>query len=478
MTILLFLSLLAFADEKPLTIQMAAEPNTLDPRHVSDVIGFNIISNVAEGLVRLDAQGKLQPGLASSFTVSKDQKEYRFQIKKDAKWSDGKAITVDDFIFGLQTTLDPKTAARDASFLSDIEELKKKGTLLIIRLKKPNASFLQALSMPMASPLRKENFLANQGKWKIEDPVSGPFRITAQKIDKEIQLEPNPFYKAAKKSILFKIIPEETTALNLFETQRLDVLSTIPSTEIHRLEKDDTLFSAPSSASFYLAFNVKKPPFDDPKWRKAIAAAIDREGLAKLQPKALKPTRSYLPSALDGSTKYSLTPFEEEKNWLKAQKKPEVNMIYASSALSNLLLQRIQNDLKKKLDLTIKLEPLEWKSYLGRLEGDAPPIFYMGYSAPFNDPISHLKIFLSSEHDNRSNYSSPKYDALVEKFRSLPLGSERTKAAQDAQKVLVLEDAAVIPLLERQQIFGVQKWVKGFHVNPFGVMDLRNLEKP
>jgi oligopeptide transport system substrate-binding protein len=471
MMIYLLLATLAFAETAPLKIQLSAEPNTLDPYHVSDVLGFNLISNVAEGLLRLDGKGELKNGLAESYKISKDGRTYRFRLRQGAKWSDGKAVEIDEFVAGFKRALDPKTAARDASLLASVKEVRKEGEELVIELKAPDSSLLQVITMPLAAPIRSDS-RGPGGEWKAESPSTGAYRISVYKPDREIRLEPNPHYGGASLPLLFRVVPEETTALNLFETGGLDILTTVPGTEIPRLEEQGLLARGPGAGVFYLAFNLSQEPFKDARWRKALAASINRGNLAKVQPGTLDPAGGYLPAAIEGARE-SKPDFRKEKAWAAAQPKPKISLVYPSTALANLLMQRLQADLK---GWDLKLEPMEWKAYLGRLQGEAPALFYMGYSAPFNDPMSHLKLFLSTEPDNRSHYQNAKYDGLVERVRC-EHGTARVRAAREAGRILVEEDAAVIPLLSRPLIHGVAKGIKGFRVNPYGVVDFRELKR-
>ncbi len=468
----LFLALSSWASEKtlekPIVIQLAGEPDTLDPLHVSDVLGFNIASNLYEGLFRLDGKGQLQKALAKSHSVSKDGLIHRFRLREEAQWSDGKKVTVDDFVYGLQRALDPKTAARDASLLQSVQEVQNEKNELVLRLKQPDPSLLQALTMPFAAPQRRDQ----AGPWNPKAPTTGPYHIALFKPDREIQLVPNPAHRGKALPLTFKVIPEETTALNLFETGGLDLLTTIPATEMARLKNSGLLQTSPSAATIFLSFHLGKAPFSDLRWRKALAHAIDRESLAKVQEGTIHPATSYLPSAIQGSLPYKKPSFPKELAWAKAQEKPTVSLVYASSALANLVVQRLQSDVEKTLGLHLKLEPMEWKAFLGRLQGDAPALFYLGYSAPFNDFISHLKVFRSEEPDNRSHFKSSEYDRLLEQAKK-----GDAVAARNAHRILVERELVILPLFERLMVHGVAKGVKGFQINPFGVMDLRQLRR-
>lgn len=474
---LLIFSLLARSENAALRVQLAGEPNSLDPFEVSDLLSYNIIANVAEGLVRLDGAGKLRNALAASYKISRDGKTYRFRLRQDAKWSDGKPVTIEDFLFGLNLARDPKTAARDGTLLASVTAVRRDKDELVITLAQADASFLQILAMPLCAPLREDLWRANGNRWKAEWPSTGAYRIAVHKPDREIRLEPNPHNGGAKLAVQFRVVPEEVTALNLFETGGIDVLTTITSTDMPRLEKAGLLQWSPTAASFYLVFNIAKAPFNDIRWRRAIAGAVNRANLERLQPGGLTPTTSFLPSAVPGATAYDKERFAKDVAWAKAEKnKPEVTLVYAGNALGNMLLQRLQSDLRKDMGLEIRLEPMEWKAFLGRLDAGAPPLLFMGYSAAFDDSLHHLRLFKGHEADNRWKYLNPKYDVYVEEMKK-SAGKARAKAAEKAQRVLTEEDVVVVPLLERRQAYGVVKGVKGFRVNPFGVMDLREFSR-
>jgi ABC-type transport system substrate-binding protein len=196
--------------------------------------------------------------------------------------------------------------------------------------------------------------------------------------------------------------------------------------------------------------------------------------LAKPLP-GLRPTQNYLPETI---FQEPLTT-EPTKNfdWLKSQSKPNLSLTYPNSGTANLLVQRIQHQWKTNLQTEVKLEPMEWKAYLGKLAGDAPPIFFMGYSAPFPDAISHLKVFETGSEDNRSKFSSKKYDELLKVVRENS-GKKREIAILKMHHLLVHGEQIVIPLVERTQVVPVAKNIRGFEINPFGVMNLSNMEKP
>lgn len=464
--------------QSPIEIQLPAEPNTLDPYHVSDVIGFNLCANLHQGLMKVDAKGALMPGLAKSVDISKDQKTYTFTLRPGIQFSDGSPILPEDFVFGLRHALKKTTAARDASFLQVIKnsanpESKDFGVSaqkqkVVIQLQYPDSAFLAALSMPLAAPMRPD-WLDKNGNWIPTSPTSGPFRVTKYAPDREVVLSGRD-----QKIVRFRVIREETTAINLFETNSLDVLLTIPPEELERLKKSHRVETFPSTASFFLSFHTQKNPFQEKKWRKAISEAIDRNELAKLSPGA-SPTESYLPRALS-TDRFPISIKKESLQWAQGQEKIPLVLTYPNSGMANLFAQRLQMQWKKELGLEVKLDPMEWKAYLGKLSADAPAMFFMGYSAPFPDPISHLKVFESTSADNRSKFQSAQYDGLLKIVRESS-GKKRTDAIRKMHTLLVQEEQLVVPLVEKGQLVALSKSLEGFALNPFGVMDLEKLKK-
>ena len=106
---------------KTLHWEDSAEISTLDPSKVTDVVGFNQLNNVTEGLYRLGKDSKITPGLATKTTVSKDGLTYTFTLRKDAKWSNGDKVTAKDFVYSWQRTVNPKTGSQYAYLFSGIK---------------------------------------------------------------------------------------------------------------------------------------------------------------------------------------------------------------------------------------------------------------------------------------------------------------------------------------------------------------------
>lgn len=475
-------------------IQIGGEPGSLDPARTVDQYSIGILRNVVEGLFKLDSQGKLRNGLVSEYRVSDDGLTYRFKVRADAKWSDGEPVTVDDFVFGLKRLLAPETASQDAEHFFAIQGARdyymgrrphsvlgitRDNDELVIKLERPDPTLPFVLSLPAASPLRKDAFEAAGSKWTHQLPVTGPYLISVYKPASEIRLDPNPHYPGPTRlPILYRILQEEITAMNLFEAGRLDIISTVTPTEADRLKQKGLVKTAPSTTVFYLSFNVSRPPFNDVAWRRAIAASIDRHGLGVILKGLYEPTPTYIPKTLEGYEDLQPLSAQKEIEKIRAlEKKPKIRLAYGTSAASKIIVEKIQSDLKSSLGINLELEPMELKTLLHRLQSDPPEIYYLGKSALFDDAIAHLDIFNSSSGPNFSRYKSEEFQDLLMKIRTTPLGAERNALVRQANRLLVERDTVIVPLALRLQIFGVSKSLKNFQVSPYQVIDLAGLAR-
>jgi len=190
------------------------------------------------------------------------------------------------------------------------------------------------------------------------------------------------------------------------------------------------------------------------------------------------PTTSYIPKPLDGVLDYKPLDFPDAVARVKAMsEKPRVRMAYGASVFTKTVAEKTQSDLERKLGLKIILEPMELKSLLARLKTDPPEMYFLGMSGMYDDPINHLGAFSNIAEPTFSRYHNPEYERLIELVRTTPLGPERTAAAESANRLLTEQDVALVPTVVRLQVFGVNKELTDFQVNPYQVISLSAIRK-
>jgi len=499
-------------------IHLTSDPVTLDPWLAEDGISLRILNNVMQGLVEYDLDGNLQPAMAESWKVSKDGLKLEFTLRKNLRWSDGRPVKTEEFVSGFRHALSPGTPSRLAPLVANIRNARsvreKKKTLgelgvsvspdnprvLVIDLEKPQPWFLHALTLPVAFPLRDEILRGNGGKWPATAPVTGRYRIVERRIDRSIRLEPNPNHFSVldeqgkprgtelPRSIVLQVIQDDTTALNLFESGDLDVLSRIPSLEVERIKRRFKVVTDPFFATFFFSFNINKPPFNQVENRRAFAAAIDRESIVKLLGNGEHASLKWVPEALDG-----LAPAEHEsqkseplpgslKKALAAVKargfagQAPIELAYDQSSRNQLIAEKVQADVLKGMGLSLSLRPVDWKTHVRQLGADSAPVWRFGWMAPFRDPISHLQAFTAGDPNNHSNYGNPEYDALVDEISTTEPGEKRTALLARAEKILVEDDAVVVPVFHAAQTHAIRPRVLGFRVNAFGTVRFDQLK--
>src|SRR4029079_17999635 len=303
------------------------EPASLDPHKTSTVYEAHILRDRFEGLVMQDAKANLIPGAAESWKVSDDGKVYTFSLRKGAVWSNGDPVTADDFVYSFRRLEDPATAAEYASMLyvvenaQEINEGKKKpeelavkavdANTLEITLKAPTPYFLEMLTHQANYPVHKASIDKLGADWiKPGNLVSnGAYTLAEFVPNDHIKLVKNPkFHDAANVKIdVVNYIPTEdrSTAIKRFEAGELDSNDDIPTEQLTDLKAKfgDQLRIGPYLGTYYYAIKTDKEPWSNPKLRRAISMAIDRDFLAeKVWQNSMIPGYSMVPPGIAGYT--------------------------------------------------------------------------------------------------------------------------------------------------------------------------------
>jgi oligopeptide transport system substrate-binding protein len=470
-------------DPSVLHVQLSAEPVSLDPALSEDGVSMQVLGNTMEGLVGYDGSGRLQLRLAQSYQVSKDRKRYEFQIRPDARWSDGKPVTAADFVTGIRRATGPHSLSKLLPLLRQIKDVRDEDGKLIIELSEPVGYFLEAMSLNLAMPARADLLEKSQDKWLDSFPTTGPYRIDQHLIESKIVLEKNPYSTRTVSipKVEMQIVSDENTGTNLFEQHELDIVSKIPPTEVARFRKKNVLRTDPFYAVYFLAFNVRKSPFDDKVVRRVVASSIDKKGIVDLLASGEQVAHSWIPVGLEGSFSDPILGFsprpESEIMYAKKMlaKAGVIHSAFDTSSRNSMIMEKVQSDLKKTLGAKMDLNNQDWKSYIKSLQTDAPEIYRFGWLAPFNAPIVHFNVFTTGNPNNYSHWSDPEYDKLVDLIRALPAGQKREDAMKKAQIILERDEAVVVPIYHYVQNHLVSPRVQNFAVNPYGVVHFDEL---
>ncbi len=265
-------------DDGTLQWNLGAEPKTIDPALNSAVDGGHIINNTFEGLMRKDAEG-IQPAMAESYTISDDGTVYTFKLR-DAKWSDGQAVKAQDFEYAWKRALDPAVAAEYGFQMFYIKGAQAyyEGTGKIedvmikalddktfeVTLASATPYFLDLTTFYTFMPVREDVVAKNPEGWSADPAITvsnGPFVVKEYKVGDRIVLVPNKNYWKADQTKLTQIdammIVDQSTALTAYEANELDLIDSMPVSEIPKLIAEDPTFQImPYVGTYYYIFNV------------------------------------------------------------------------------------------------------------------------------------------------------------------------------------------------------------------------------
>ncbi len=490
--------------KETIVININTEPPTLDWSKSTDTTSHEIQKNIMDGLTDYDLYNPslpLRPLLAEKWEATNQAKTWRITLRKGVQWTDSVEFEAQHVIDGWERLLNPMTASEYAYFIFNIKGAKEynSGTLkdfskvgvravnkyeLLVELKKSMSFFPHLLAHHSTYPIRKD--IVNkygEGKWtEAENIVTlGPFNLKIWEHDKAIVLERNENYWGEKpkiKNVLAYMINEESTGISLFEAGKLDYQKELPSTEISILKQKPEFVSKGNLMLYYYGFNTTKKPFDNINVRKAFAHAVDRDEVTRMLGGGETPTSNWIPKGMPGYSENIGLKFDPKKakDYLKKagyedpRKLPRVVIGFNTNDNHKRIAENIQEQLKKYLGVSVELKNEEWKVYLSTLNVNAYPIFRLGWMADYPDPDNFMSLMLSYSENNRGKWANKNYDKLIETAVSEMDLQKRLALYNQAQKVMLEEGAAVIPIYSGVRNQLISKRLKDFPVN---VMDQR-----
>lgn len=459
--------------DRVLRISQRNEPATLDPQRATLPDEFFIIRALGEGLLTPNpAGGAPLPGAAEKWTVSPDGLTYTFHLRADAKWSNGDLVTAQDFVWSVARALTPGTSAPKAALFFPLKNARafylghKKsfgsvsvsapdGHTLQLTLERPDADFPAIVAsgpwIPIhrataeclgRTPFNPKNYVGN-----------GPFVLTGWVPNQRITVRKNLLYRDAAAlhldGIQFMAFDNGDTEERAFRASQLDVTMSVPFSKLatYRAERPSPLRTVPLHETRYLALNTTRPPLNDPRVRRALALALDRNALVeKVLLGGQQPAFNFVPAGLGG---YAPATFlaenaGEARRLLAAAGFPGGRgfpKLELSTWVSTAVLEAIQQMWRRELGLEVTLVQREAHTHLAALATGDYAIAFMT-AIPDYDGASDLFIQLTAGHPaNYPHWRNAEYDRLVAAARWTP-----------AEKIL-LEDMPLIPLYFNTQNF-------------------------
>lgn len=494
-----------------LTVNLGYELQSIDPAINDETYGFIYINHAFEGLLTKDINGKIVGGSSDKWEISEDKLKYTFHIREDAKWSDGKKLTADDFVYSYRRVVDPKTASPIAYLMyyiknaKDINMGKKQiDTLgvtaidentLTIELENPTLYFEDILaSGGCYVPVREDiiNKYGDDWTWNSESYIgNGAYKMTERKPDELIAFELNTNYWDYKnqvaKKINFVLIADEYISLNAVRTGDVDFsINAPPIGEIESLIKENLMAVSDIIGVYYLDLNNKDKTLSDKRVRKALSLAIDRNYIvSNIGHGKLIAAESFVPPVVKGLEKsfreessnfiiannYSNNIIEAKKLLAEAGYPNGENFpileVKVSSGFYTTVLEAIQDMWKNNLNIDVVVRTEESKITLPFRQSGKYQIARTSWTGDYNDPLTMLQIMTSESDINYSGFSNERYDYLINFATTSTNEKDRMEALKEAEAIL-FEEMPIIPFIYRTDFLVVNPKLKNYIDDPLG----------
>ncbi|MGM1046540.1 MAG: peptide ABC transporter substrate-binding protein [Bacillota bacterium] len=504
--------------EQVFRMNFASEPPTLDPGQSQDNASNTVINAVFEGLARKGTDGEPVPAVAESWEISEDGLKYVFTLRKDAKWSNGDAVTAKDFEFAWKRVLDPKFTPAppyvyqlyyiknaEAYNLGDIKDANEVGIkatddhTLEVTLENPTPYFLNLMSFQTYYPIHSS--AKDNDKWATKPETligNGPFKMSKITKGQKIELVKNDQYwdnKSVKlEKVEMSIVNSSATELSSYRNNELDYAGqptgSIPTDQLNAVKKElpEELNIKGISSTYFYVFNTTAKPFDNVNIRKAFSMALDRKAITeKITMAGEIPAFGFVPPGIKGvkeeyRTEVPDTYFEEnldEAKKLLAQGMqeegyttlPEVTLIHNSDDRHKKIALAVSDMWKKNLGVEVKVQNQEWGVFLKNRQNLDYQIARSGWGADYNDPMTYIDMWTSKSGNNDSGFKNEEYDKLVNEAYSSSDNAKRMEMMADAEKILVQDNQVVLPLFYYSNVSLVKPWVKGLTLDYKGDID-------
>ena len=494
-----------------LRLSQRNEPSSLDPALASLPDDFFIIRALSEGLVSPPSDSSIAtsagsdhsssvirhssfptaiPAAATSWDISADGLTYTFHLRPDAVWSNGEAVTAADFLASYRRVFTPATAAPKASLFFAVKNARAfaAGALADFSLVGFAAPDPHTLVVTLEHPFPQFLLYAASGPWIPVNPRvvarlgrawtrpenyvgNGPFTLAAWRPHQRIVAKKNPRYHAAAAvrldEIDFIAFDDGDTEERAFRAGQIDVTMAVPFAKLATYARDHPaeLHRTPLAETRFLAFNTTRPPLNDPRVRRALSLAIDREKTTALVLRGgEQPADRLVPPAL--SVDWSLPSSPSHPSYSPATARqllaaagfpsgknfPPLELTAWAQSQAP-ILEAIQSMWRTNLSLEVSLSIREAKVHLAALRDARYDIALITVIPDVADAFDVLSRFTTASPDNYPHWSDARYDSLLADAARASDPSQQSSLLRAAEDRLLAE-APVAPLY-----FNAKHWL-------------------
>jgi len=488
------------------------EPQGIDPHIVTGVPEHHIIGALFEGLVTKNPYTlEPEPGVAESWDISEDGRVYTFQLRDNARWSNGDPVVAEDFRWSWERALTPELGSlynymffpilnAEGFATGAIDDFSEVGVKVLgertleVTLREPTPFLLQLFDHYSTYPVHPPTVLAfgsptdRFSQWSREGNIvtNGAFTLTQWQVNSHIRVEKSPYYWDADEVKLNAIVfyPTENivTEERMFRDEQIHFTNEVAldKVPVYRSEQPELLEIAPYLGTYYYLINTTREPFDDVRVRKALSMAIDRDLLVEtilenlyLPSYALVPpgTLGYEPPETFTYDPEQARQLLAEAGYPGGENFPSFDILYNTQENHQKIAVAIQQMWMETLGVSATPMNQEWKVYLDSTDNFNYSISRRGWIGDYVDPNTFLDMMITDGGNNKTGFSDSRYDQLILRDAPATLDQqERFKLYQEAETIL-MNAMPVIPIYTYQSKHLKHPSLKGM---PPNIMDYYN----
>lgn len=465
--LILFIVASSLFSQDSLKISVSSLDITYNPYYTYTSSEAQYLTGLYEGLVSYHPENlSPTPGLAESWTLSKDKRTYTFTLRKGIKFSNGDRITSETFKESFIKLLNPETKAEFASLLDIIQGAQEYRTglihnptevgittpdsrTLVIKLKQRAPYFTKILCHHSFTPVHPS--LLNKPVWNYRDVISsGPYII--KKVDESIIFTKNLNYwdrkRVTYKTIELKTYEDPSEATNAYNKGELDWM--MYNRDLNSLLDMNSLVVNPVFGTTYYYFNPTYKEYKDPEVRKAISSLIPWN---KIRENEYIPAHSLIPTLenFPKNRQKNEVNIESSLNSLEKKGFPRgkglsdiIISIPEGSVKDKIIGELIKESIESNTEVKVSLKFTPYPDFFTINRSEEFTISTLSWVGDFADPLSFLEMWTKSSNLNDSGYNNPDYDKIISESSNLEK-AERYRELSKAEKIL-LDNIIVIPI--------------------------------
>jgi ABC-type oligopeptide transport system substrate-binding subunit/class 3 adenylate cyclase len=481
----------AYPETPSATLRIATSflPNDADPKSAIAWPDIQLCMQLFDRLVEAWPERTLVPSLAERWEIAEDGLRYVFHLREGLRWSDGEPLTAHDVEFGIKRVLDPASPGSSVAIYFVLEngqdyylgrnpDADRIGVKALddrtveFRLAAPAPYFMSVMNRPDGGPQPRHAIERDGTGWT--DParqvVSGPFR-QASRAHETLTLERNPGFAGSRPGnvgTVEYVRHPVGEAAEPFRAGRLDLIAVRYTPRIADLmprDLGDTKLG-PAAWSGYVAFDHRDPVTQNLDLRRALAHAVDRERLAAtLPPNLAVALGGVVPPALQGHTPDMAPRFDPDlARELLRRSGHEGELSIAALGDWEGILREVAAMWTEALGVQVSTRTWTQADLDAGVDPRAlAPMVVTGWLPGYPDPEYYLRLlFQSDSRTNEGGFAYPPFDDLIEQARQERRDRERLELFHRADRMVVAERVAVIPLVYGRSMAFVKPWVGGW----------------